>query len=190
MATALAALTLGSATAQAAPPSVDFAASPGTARIGATVSFTASASGNDGATITALDWNFGDGTGASGAAASHAYNNAGNRTVTLTATDSNGEQASAQHTVRIVGNPVAAFGWSPATPNVDASVAFDASASDDPGGAIASYAWSFGDGTTGAGQHPSHSYATSGDKSVTLTITALDWNFGDGTGASGAAASH
>jgi hypothetical protein len=36
---------------------------------------------------------------------------------------------------------------------------------------IASYAWSFGDGTTGAGASPTHGYAAGGTYTVTLTAT-------------------
>jgi PKD repeat protein len=180
--TALVVVALGAGTASAAPPSVDFGLSPATARVGATVTFTASASGADGATIAALDWSFGDGASGSGVVAGHAYASAGTRTATLTATDSNGETASASHTVRIVGDPVAAFSFSPAVPNIDATVSFDGGGSNDPGGGIASYAWSFGDGATATGQSPSHAYATSGDKAVTLTITAaLDGRAGSVT---------
>lgn len=170
------------APAARAAPSVSFDVSPTTARIGATVAFTASASTDDGATITALNWDFGDGSAGSGASASHAYGSAGTRTVTLTATDSNGATASAQRSVRVVGDPVAAFSSSPAVPNIGDAVSFDGRASSDPGGPIASYQWSFGDGATGSGAQPSHAYATSGDKTVTLTITAdLDGRTGSVT---------
>jgi hypothetical protein len=39
---------------------------------------------------------------------------------------------------------------------------FDASASSDTDGTITSYAWSFGDGTTGSGVTASHTYAVGG----------------------------
>lgn len=168
---ALLVLTFGVGTARAAP-SVSLNASPSTARVGAAVSFTATASPDSGATITGLAWNFGDGTTGSGASVSHAYGSAGTKSVTVTATESTGATASASGTVKVVGNPVAAFSFSPAVPNIGDAVSFDAGASSDPGGAISSYRWSFGDGATGSGAQTSHAYSTSGDKTVTLTITA------------------
>ncbi|MFE7065817.1 PKD domain-containing protein [Microbacterium sp. NPDC057658] len=51
-------------------------------------------------------------------------------------------------------------------------VAFDASTSVPPGSAtISSYRWDFGDGSTGTGKTPTHTYAKPGTYAVTLTIT-------------------
>ncbi|MGD8357039.1 MAG: Ig-like domain-containing protein [Lysobacterales bacterium] len=63
--------------------------------------------------------------------------------------------------------PIASFSLS----CIDAACQFDASASDDPDGTIASYGWTFGDGATGSGVNPSHSYASTGNYTVTLTVT-------------------
>jgi PKD repeat protein len=49
--------------------------------------------------------------------------------------------------------------------------AFDASGSTDPDGSIASYAWNFGDGSTGTGAGASHTYAAEGTYQVVLTVT-------------------
>jgi PKD repeat protein len=53
----------------------------------------------------------------------------------------------------------------------DLTVAVDAAASADPDGSIVSYAWSFGDGTTGAGKTAPKVYAKAGTYTVTLTTT-------------------
>ncbi|MEV0951854.1 PKD domain-containing protein [Promicromonospora sp. NPDC050249] len=47
----------------------------------------------------------------------------------------------------------------------------DGSASDDPDGNLVSWAWNFGDGTTGTGQQVTHTYAAPGTYTVTLTVT-------------------
>jgi PKD repeat protein len=66
--------------------------------------------------------------------------------------------------------PVAAF---TATPN-ELTVALDAAGSSDPDGTISSYAWDFGDSTTGTGARPSKTYASAGTYQVRLTVTDND----------------
>ena len=71
--------------------------------------------------------------------------------------------------------PVAAFTSSCS----DLSCAFDATASSDPDGTIV-HTWDFGDGSSGSGATPSHTYAAAGSYQVTLTVT-------DDRGATGSA---
>ena len=54
---------------------------------------------------------------------------------------------------------------------VGKNATFDGSGSSDSDGTVASYAWDFGDGTTGTGVSPTHHFAIPGDHSVTLTVT-------------------
>ena len=51
------------------------------------------------------------------------------------------------------------------------AVQVDAAASFDPDGSIVGYAWAFGDGATAAGSTASHTYATAGTFTVSLTVT-------------------
>ncbi len=65
------------------------------------------------------------------------------------------------------GQPVASF-----TDQCNSvNCVFDGGGSTDPNGAIISYSWQFGDGTTGAGAAPTHTYLTGGHYVVTLTVT-------------------
>ena len=53
-------------------------------------------------------------------------------------------------------------------------ITFDGTGSSDPDGSVANYAWSFGDGNTGTGPNPTHSYAAAGKYFVALTVTDND----------------
>lgn len=66
----------------------------------------------------------------------------------------------------------AAFTWTPATVRVGATVFFNATNNVGPSGApITSYAWDFGDGSTGSAGATSHVFAATGNYTVRLTIT-------------------
>lgn len=142
------------------------------------------ASGTD---TTTYSWDFGDGAGASGLTPTHAYVGAGTFTVTLTAS-STGGSASVSHDVTVSpcavvhAAPVAAFTYSPDSPQAGASVQFDAGTST-PGtwndGCAASgtdpttYSWDFGDGSTGSGITPTHAYAAAGTYQAVLTVASV-----------------
>jgi PKD repeat protein len=70
--------------------------------------------------------------------------------------------------------PIASFTSSPSSPATGQSVSFDGSASSDSDGTVTSYSWTFGDGTTGSGAKPTHSYATAASYTVKLTVTDND----------------
>ncbi|WP_068920838.1 LamG-like jellyroll fold domain-containing protein [Planobispora rosea] len=58
---------------------------------------------------------------------------------------------------------------------------FDGSGSSDPDGTVESYAWEFGDGTTGTGATATHTYPAAGDYTVKITVTDDDAATGSAT---------
>jgi len=71
-------------------------------------------------------------------------------------------------------SPPVADAGGPYSGSVGTAIAFDGSASYDADGSPLSYAWDFGDGTTGTGVAPSHVYAAAGDYTVTLVVNDGD----------------
>src|SRR5437667_36679 len=67
--------------------------------------------------------------------------------------------------------PIAVFTAAPTPGAVPFDVACDASASSDPDGTLATYAWDFGDGQGGTDVTVVHRYASAGKYVVTLTVT-------------------
>jgi PKD repeat protein len=149
-----------------APPVASFTA----ACSGLTCSFNASGSSDSDGTIASYAWNFGDATSGSGSTTSRTYAAGGTYTVTLTVTDNAAATGQTVHTVTVTAPnapPVASF--TSACNGLTCS--FNASGSSDPDGTIASYAWSFGDATSGSGATTSHTFAAGGSYPVTLTVT-------------------
>jgi PKD repeat protein len=135
--------------------------------------FDSSASTVDGGTITSRSWTFGDGETGTGTSPEHTYTTSGTYDVTLTVTSSKGKTASVTHPVqvtRINQKPTAAFSFS--CDQLECS--FDGSNSEDPDGDVTDYAWDFGDGDTGSGSTVDHTYASAGNRTVTLTVTDND----------------
>jgi PKD repeat protein len=67
--------------------------------------------------------------------------------------------------------PNATFTYTTSTQEVNKVVSFDAAASSDSDGSISTYAWDFGDGSTGSGTIANHTYVSAGTYTVKLTIT-------------------
>ncbi|MFF5204391.1 S8 family serine peptidase [Streptosporangium sp. NPDC000396] len=137
--------------------------------------FNGSASSDPDGTIASYAWDFGDGSTGTGATASHTYGAAGVYTVRLTVTDDKGATGSTSKQVTVGTStnqpPRANFTQTCTRVLFWRYCNFNGSASSDPDGTIASYAWEFGDGTTGTGATIVHFYNTAGAKTVKLTVT-------------------
>ncbi len=70
--------------------------------------------------------------------------------------------------------PRASFTVSPDSGDTITSFSFDASASSDPDGTVANYAWDFGDNNTASGISVTHSYAAAGTYTAELIVTDDD----------------
>ncbi|MDY0747258.1 PKD domain-containing protein [Paucibacter sp. R3-3] len=147
---------------------------PTSGQVGASLSFSGAGSTDAEGAIASYAWTFGDGTSASGVSVTKSYAAAGNYTVTLTVTDAAGLSNSKTQAVAITAPtnqaPVAAISG-PASGLVGANLSFSGAGSTDAEGAIASYAWTFGDGTSASGVSVTKSYAAAGSYTVTLTVT-------------------
>jgi PKD repeat protein len=98
---------------------------------------------------------------------------AGDYAVTITVTDglAQTDGSFALH-VLVTNNPPTANPGGPYTQFVGQPVEFDGSASSDPdAGQTLSFSWDFGDGVSGTGATPSHTYPVSGNYVVSLTVT-------------------
>jgi uncharacterized repeat protein (TIGR01451 family) len=124
------------------------------------------------ATIVKWEWDFGDGSAHSlDQNPVHHYTSAGNYQVTLKVTDSRGCTASVTSSVQVRANPVPTFTVDPSTLcfRPELSTAFHGQATS--GSGPYTFAWDYGDGSTGSGSDTTHQYANQGTYNVKLTVT-------------------
>ncbi|MFZ2656785.1 MAG: PKD domain-containing protein, partial [Victivallales bacterium] len=118
----------------------------------------------------AVSWQFNWTAPASGTATLYASglstNNNGGTSGDMTAKTSRVITVASTTNVPPVARPAG-----PYTGTAGQAVSFSGATSSDSDGTIASYAWSFGDSTTGTGATATHSYAAAGTYTVTLTVT-------------------
>jgi PKD repeat protein len=164
-------------------PTVEAAAVPASGSAPLAVTFTAQGTDPDGDSLT-YRWDFGDNSAdASGRRVKHTYTANGTYTATVTADDGNG--GTATDTIEIVvGNPA---GNQAPTVQIAADrttgtgplkVNFSA-AGNDPDGDPVTLVWDFGGGPAAAGPKATHTFATPG--TYTVTVTATDPSGAKGT---------
>ncbi len=131
----------------------------------------------NGGTISNYEWDFGDGTTQSGTGAAnenptHTYTAAGTFTVRLTVTKSSGESSFLEKDVTILATPdvsinLTSNGCLSAQQTFTSTITF-------PEGNVSSISWDYGDGTTSTGANGAKTFASSGVKTITLTVEGLD----------------
>ncbi len=163
----------------------DFSASSTTGEAPLEVQFTDQSTGNP----TTWSWNFGDGGTDDSVNPSHEFENSDTYTVTLTV--SNGDYTDAADVTITVteGEPVIGQDVGPVeptpTPDDPINAAFSASPdsgeaplivhfSDTSSGNPTTWSWDFGDGESGSGATPVHTYQNAGSYIVTLTVSNGD----------------
>jgi len=138
------------------------------------VAFDASGS-TDSGSIVSYRWSFGDGSVGTGVTTSHTYTMEGSFTAVVTVTDNYGATDTASIGITVSAplndSPTAAFTATPTTGSQPLTVQFNAGASSDPDGTIASYVWDFGDGGSATGVTTTHTYTSAGVYVVLLTVT-------------------
>ncbi len=136
------------------------------------VAFDAGASVDpDGGTLSYL-WDFGDGQTGEGATPSHVYAATGTYDVGLTVTDDSGTRNAATTDRMIVvvnAAPIADAGGDLIGAPGE-RLAFEASRSIDPDGAIVAYDWDFRDGATARGERVEHAFTAPGVYNVRLRV--------------------
>lgn len=119
--------------------------------------------------ITGYTWHFGDGVKSSNTSPSHTYNAHGSYLVKLVATSNEGcADSTTYNSLSIHELPQTAF-------NFDAGCLYDdvvfTNKSFISSGSLV-YSWNYGDGNSGGGTNPDHSYSSPGAYSVTLSSTS------------------
>jgi PKD repeat protein len=163
-----------------ANPTASFVSSPSSPSAGQQVFFNAAAStAATGRTIVRYDWDYGSGRQDSGILVWQIYSQPGSYAVTLTVTDDAGNKGTTSKTVTVsAGGLAASFSYLPSAPTRTDTVFFNGSASTSTDG-IASYSWTFGDGSGDTGVTPSHAFtsACTGvllDKIFVVSLTVKD----------------
>jgi PKD repeat protein len=166
----------GTFTVAALPKPTDtFTINPvsGNVRTGNTVTFTDVASGG---TATSWNWSFGDGTSwynttvpANKNPPAHPYGSAGSFTASLMTSNAGGSTTTTTP-INVYDLPTADFSANPSPVGTGATVTFTSATT----GSSLTYAWNFGSGATPAtstAANPTCTYATTGSKTVSLTVS-------------------
>lgn len=154
-----------------ANPLVNFSANTTTGCFSLPVTFSNSTIAGSGQ-VTQSNWDFGDGNTSLNLNTSNTYTFAGNFNVTLVVRDTNGCQGSTVKSNYIQVSQGQNVNFS-CSQRLGCKAPFSVSFYDStaPFNTGYSYLWNFGDGNTSIQRNPTHTYTTSGNYTVSLTVT-------------------
>jgi len=152
------------------PPIADFSHEPIEPTVGESVKFLDESVDSDGR-IVSWYWEFGDGGTSAVQSPSHTYTESGVYGVSLKVTDDHGDTDQAEASITVAPQELNShFTYTPANPEVGEDIQFTDQSTGGEGG-IEEWSWTFGDGTTSSVQNPVHAYSSTGNYTVTLTVT-------------------
>jgi len=136
--------------------------------------FTDTSTDTDGS-ITAWNWDFGDSSSSTQQSPSHTFSTGGTFIVSLTVTDNAGSTNRVSHSVTVSAAPPVNQAPSATFTSACTNLSCDfTDTSTDTDGTVTTWSWNFGDGSSSVLQNPSHSYATEGTYTASLTVTDDD----------------
>jgi PKD repeat protein len=154
------------------PPHCE-AGGPYSGLAGEPIHFDGTQSSDPGGTSLTYTWHFGDGTTALGSQPNHVYAAHGTYEVELDVTDNCAVVTHCTTSATVRAAPICdAGGPYFGLPNFP--IQFDGRGSQDPDGTIVDYTWDFGDGFSGTGPTPTHTYFATGGWVVTLAVRDND----------------
>lgn len=153
-------------------PMVGSISGPDTLETDETGSFEAAIENEEDAdTPISYEWTFGDGASASGLSATHAYSSTGEYTIRFRASNEGGADTSST-SVTIVPPPqpasIASLNANPNPVDEGEQVRFNANVQGD---SPITRSWEFGDGSSGSGRSPTHTYDEPGQYTARLTAS-------------------
>lgn len=160
------------------PPEADFECTPSRIKTGEEVHFEDDSLDKSGY-ISDRNWSFGDGTKSTKENPKHTYETPGTYSVKLVVTDQKGATDTKRKEIKVRSwKPSAKFTFTPKEPVTGEEITINAASSTDKEGKIVSYRWNIG-GDAGEklkGKKITHSFSSTGDKRVELTVTDVDGN--------------
>ncbi len=120
-----------------------------------------------GAANPQFTWSFGDGATASGPATSHTYQAPGSYTASVAVVDAATGQRDADSITVTINPSLTVDALGPYRGTAGSTIGFSSTVA---GAANPTYVWNFGDGTTGAGASPTHTYDRAGSYTATLSV--------------------